>query len=143
MLSCQKSKLTKAKNRNAIRDNNNGKEKGIMIRQSVKLNFDPGASNPEIQNVFADDLARILWLAIKQGHLTDQNFCGNVLRCAAEIKQAEGKGMLDAKRLFFILSGATKSPGCGIIGPSELSFADEIMPFVTGEKSINFEVRMG
>jgi hypothetical protein len=113
-----------------------------MIKETVSLGFDPKTSNPEIQAVFADDLARTLWLAIKQsGFLASQYFCRNLLRCSEEIKRAKKKGPLDNFALFRILGGFGRGPTCGVIGPSDQVFAEELLPFVTGEKTISFVVK--
>jgi hypothetical protein len=44
------------------------------IRNPIALRFDPATADEEIRAVFADDIARTLWLAIKQWHLTSQHF---------------------------------------------------------------------
>ena len=111
-----------------------------MIKQLVVLNFDPKTASQEFQKVFANDLTRTLWLAIKQSHLTDQYFCKSIIRYAVAINAAKEEGKLSAETLFRILSGFASPPLSGVIGPSERSFAEELLPFVTGEKTITFEI---
>lgn len=111
-----------------------------MILESVNLRFDPQNAGEVISEIFKDDLARALWLGIRQGHLIDQDFHRNILRYSQTIKREKSEGKLDSRRLFDILSGFAKPPACGVIGPNEQTFAEELLPFINGEKSIAFTI---
>ena len=110
-----------------------------MIPEVVTLAFDP-ETDEEIKEVFSNDLARTLWLAVRRSHLTDQYFNNNCLQYAKVIESFKKEGPLTAGLLLRILSGVAKPPGQGIIGSAELEFATELLPFVNGEKTINFTV---
>lgn len=113
-----------------------------MILQSVTLQFDPKTADKETREIFADDMARLLWLAIRQGHLKNQYFNRLVLQYAKTIEKVREEGKLNAELLFRILSDFAKPPHMGVIGKSEQKFAEELLPFVMGEKSITYEVKM-
>lgn len=111
-----------------------------MIPENVTLAFDPETEGEIIQKIFADKTARTLWTAIKPGHLTSQYFNEDCLVYAKEIERAKKKSPLTAKQLLNILSGVARPPGRGIIGPSELDFTEELLPFVRGERNIAFTI---
>lgn len=111
-----------------------------MIAESVKLGFDPQKASLEIQQVFANETARILWLTIKQRCLTSQDFCRDILQYASEIDKMRAERSLNALSLFHLLSGFARAPMCGIIGPTDFSLAEEIYPFIAGERTITYEV---
>lgn len=111
-----------------------------MISESVTLSFNPETSSPEIQKVFTSELARILWLAIRQGHMVNKHFNSAVLKYAEIIESSKKKGELNAQTLFRILSSFAKQPTCAVIGPGEQLFAEELLPFINGEKTIAFTV---
>ncbi len=113
-----------------------------MILESVVLAFDPAVSTGTINEVFSDELARTLWLAVRQAHIVDQNFSESCLIYARRIKKLRNEGRLNAEQLFRILTGTAIVPGCGIIGSGEGVFAVELLPFVMGEKSIAFKVKV-
>ncbi|MFZ2226378.1 MAG: hypothetical protein WA064_01970 [Candidatus Moraniibacteriota bacterium] len=112
-----------------------------MILQEVKILFDPAVDGGEIQKIFSDDVARTLWLGIRQGHIIERNFKRDILCCAEAIKVLIEKDKLDAEKLFRILSGFAGPPYCHIIGSAERDFAKELLPFVKGEKVINYEIK--
>lgn len=112
-----------------------------MILETVTLAFDPKTIEiQEIKDVFANDLARTIWLAVKSGHMTSQYFNNDCLHYAKVIENAKKKGPLTANMLFRILSGVAAPPGHGIIGGGELNFATDLLPFVDGQKTISFTV---
>jgi hypothetical protein len=114
---------------------------GNMIRENVTLTFDPEKSRKEIKEVFTNDLARLIWLAVRYGHVVDEHFSKDCLRCARAIERSKKAGKLTAEMLFRILSGFAGAPGQGIIGSSEKDFAAELLPFINGEKTISYEVK--
>lgn len=113
-----------------------------MIPEAVTLTFDPGQTR-EVKKVFSNNLARTLWLAIKPGHLTNQFFNDDCLHYAKTIEDIKKKKLLTAKLLLNILSGAGKPPGHAVIGKDELGFATELLPFINGDKTMNFTVELG
>lgn len=112
-----------------------------MIRETVPLLFDPKNESEEIQTVFADDLARTIWLAVKDGHVAGQYFNRNCLYYARVIADLKKTKQLTAEQLMRILSGWAMSPVDGIMGDHDLAFATELLPFINGEKTIKFEIR--
>lgn len=113
-----------------------------MIKEKVELLFDPEKSSEEIKEVFADDLARLLWLGVKSSHIVDQHFEKHCLLYAKIIDKAKKKEPLTAQKLFWIISGMARYPGEGIIGTSEKAFAEELLPFVNGEKTITYTINV-
>lgn len=115
-----------------------------MIQESVTLGFDPKTSkNEAVRRVFHDELARTLWLAVKQNHMTSQYFEEDCIKYAEKIRKLSWrrKSPLTSYQLLNILSHDL--PGHGIIGHGESDFAAELLPFATGEKKIEFEIRTG
>ena len=109
------------------------------------LKFDPSKSDdPMIQQVFADDLARTLWLGIKQGHLASQYFNKECLWAAKQIREAQDNFPLlplTAEGLFDILSNrATVYPGLIGSGEREKAFAAELLPYVLGESQLTYRI---
>lgn len=120
------------------------KQTGGMIKEIVSLAFDPTkAGSGDVKDVFADDVARIIWLAVKQKHLTTPNFNRACLCISAEIKKMKNDGMipLNEKVLFCMLTGKLASP-TDILGQGEggLEFARELLLFIKGERTISFQV---
>lgn len=113
-----------------------------MIREHIKLSFDPEKSSiEEVREVFSNPLARLIWLAVKPGHLTSQYFDFNCLRSAKEVQKVlDSNETLSGEKVFRILSPFGITPVEGIIGPTERDFADELVPFLTGEKTISYEI---
>ena len=106
-----------------------------MIREHVKLLFDPENAQPITQEVFADDMARTIWLAIKQGHLAGPRFGENVLKASKWVRKLVDEDRLTVEKLFDALTHEVM-----LLGSSEQDFAEELLPFVLGEKSISYEV---
>lgn len=112
-----------------------------MILESVVLAFDPATSCGTIKEVFSNEIARTLWLAIKQAHIVDHDFSESCLIYARRIEKLRSAGELNAERLFRILIGGSIISGCGAIGTGERAFAEELLPFIVGKKSIEFVVK--
>lgn len=112
-----------------------------MILEFLSLPFDPKNSDDEIRKIFNDDLARTLWLGIRQGHIAEKNFKKAILACAEVIRPIKDQESFDAKELFDILSGSHKRSRFRVIGESEKLFAEELLPFIKGEKTIKFEIK--
>ena len=113
-----------------------------MIPEKVTLLFDPKTANQEIRAVFAHDLARTIWLAVKSSHLASQHFNSDCLHYAKAIEKMKAHEPLTAEQLLRVLSGWALPPDRGIIGQHEHGFADELLPFVNGEKTLVFEVKL-
>ncbi|MCK5624863.1 hypothetical protein KAI04_03410 [Candidatus Pacearchaeota archaeon] len=59
-----------------------------FIINPIKVDFNPEKiTDLEVREVFADERARTLWLAIKPRHLTDQYFNRNCLSAGKSIKK--------------------------------------------------------
>lgn len=55
-------------------------------KEVYKIGFDPATTeDPKLQAVFKSKVARVLWLSIKSGHLTDQNFNDRILAAAERV----------------------------------------------------------
>lgn len=111
-----------------------------MIQEHVELAFDPSHVGEEIQRVFSDDLARTLWLGIKQGHVVSQYFNRAVLEMADEIRRVKTTQYLTPAALFQILA-TTGYPDEQVIGFGEYNFAEELLPFALGVKTITYEIK--
>ncbi|HBI17273.1 MAG TPA: hypothetical protein DDY52_03980 [Candidatus Moranbacteria bacterium] len=111
-----------------------------MILESVRLRFNPEESDPEIKAIFANDTARILWLGIRQGHIVDTNFKSAILSHAKLIEPI--RGGIDAEKLFHILSGCVNGSRYKVIGESEMKFAQELLPYIKGEKTITYTIEL-
>jgi len=48
----------------------------MVLYPHLKLRFDPASSqaDSEVREVFSDDMARTLWMGVRQGHIVDQYF---------------------------------------------------------------------
>lgn len=99
-------------------------------------------SNPEesesryLRNIFYDDLARTLWLALRQGDMNDDIYFDSfILAIAAKIKEAKKKGKLTAKWLADVLIESQ------VVKSIDGEFAQELLLFVLDEKAIGYEVR--
>lgn len=45
-----------------------------VIREPIKIGFDPKKASPLVQQVFGDDIAKALWLMVKSTHLVTTGF---------------------------------------------------------------------
>lgn len=108
-----------------------------MIPKVLTLNFNPETAGDEIRKVFDDDLARLLWLAIKSSHVVARGFNAGCLRYAETLRRIMEEKPLTAERLLLTLGGV---PGHGILGLNELAFATELLPFVNGTKKIGLKI---
>ncbi|MDX9913521.1 MAG: hypothetical protein RBS77_02995 [Candidatus Moranbacteria bacterium] len=76
-----------------------------MILEFLSLPFDPSDSDAEIRKIFDDDLARTLWLGIRQGHIVQKNFKKAILACAEVIRPIKDQEFLVPKNylIFFLV----------------------------------------
>jgi len=103
------------------------------IKNPTKLKFDPKDEKigEELKLVFENKLARTLWMGIKQRHLASQYFEGHCLNAA---KSLEKIGVPDsAEKLEYII---TRHFGVGY----SQEFIDELLPYLTGKKNLEYEV---
>jgi hypothetical protein len=109
-----------------------GQQDAIVKQPVVKLGFDP-EHNQELQAVFADDIARTLWLLWRPGHLVGQDFGELCLSVAWKIRCNEPKTVADLRRCFPTLHSYWTSNDVA-------SFCKTALPWFTGERQITFEV---
>ena len=112
-----------------------------MILEFLSLPFDPSDGDAEIRKIFDDDLARTLWLGIRQGHIVEKNFKKAILAYTEVIRPIKDQESFGAKELFDILSGSHKRSRFRVIGESEKTFVEELLPFIKGGKAIKFEIK--
>jgi len=99
------------------------------IQDPAVLKFTVADAKPIIQEVFANDMARTLWLGIKGTHLVDQHFNQACLELARVIEQRQEP----------ITAGwlTRELQHWNMIGSAE-TFGDILLPYVTGEKAITW-----
>jgi hypothetical protein len=96
----------------------------------AKLGFDPKQS--KIKEVFESDLARTLWLAIKQSHLTTSIFPYDCLRTASYLKE---NGVPEtAKELQRVFDTHFGHP------PYNFEFTETVLPYLKGEKTLDYVI---
>ncbi len=100
------------------------------MKEHVVLNFDPYYVDDIHQDIFNDDIARTLYLGIRQQHLVNQYFNQNCLDIAGFARSIVGH--LDGRILFSWLRGK------GMVGSEEQDFADELLPYVLGAKALTW-----
>ncbi len=102
----------------------------------MKLRFDPLSSDadPDLREIFSDELAKNLYLAIRQGNLVGEDFIRDCLRFAKRVK-AIGlpqsiEGLQDSLRLLDNPAGSYSSR----------EMAEKLLPYVSGVRQINYEI---
>lgn len=100
-----------------------------LIPKIAVLAFDPLAiEDRKLRKVWKDPIARTLWLAWKWRHLTDQNFNDQCLKAAAYLTALPVRTLGDlSKALGRFPAGGER-------------FIEELLPYVTGQKQIGYEV---
>jgi len=105
-----------------------------FIVNPVQLKFDPldDNTNIKVKQVFQDKLARTLWIAIRQrGYLTNQYFEHH---CFNASKHFENFGIPESiQRLKLTLENHFNLT-------YEHEFLEELLPYLTGEKNLEYEV---
>jgi hypothetical protein len=104
-----------------------------FIVNPVKLGFDPLdlSLRRDLREVFENKLARTLWMGIRQRHISDQYFETNCLKVS---KIIEKDGIPESKeKLDYLIS---RHFGCGY----SKEFIEELFPYVSGEKNLEYEV---
>lgn len=62
-------------------------------QEPIKLRFDPNKARETVQRVFADPIARTLWLMVKITHRVDQTFDDWCLTTADKIRKSPAKSL--------------------------------------------------
>lgn len=106
------------------------------IPNPIKLRFNPEKStNPLITKVFEDDIARTLYIGIKIGCLTDDNFPKTCLDTSEYIQK---RGIPKSpKELEEIIYYCFPHHGEGYTGQDIL---EALFPYISGEKTLEYEV---
>lgn len=107
-----------------------------LVPSYVVLKFDPTSTKePKLKKVWANPIARTLWIAKKWRHLTNQYFNDECLQRAAWIKKTPPKTDEDLRKLV-----GSWSPGSNF--PSHSNGQDlwvkELLPYVIGQKQIGY-----
>lgn len=71
-----------------------------MIKQTHVLLFNPKESDdPTIRKIFADPIARALWMSVKTGHIVSQHFDNDVVYLSKIIKKHPPKDIEDLRNI--------------------------------------------
>ncbi|MEK6917573.1 MAG: hypothetical protein AABW51_01360 [Nanoarchaeota archaeon] len=100
--------------------------------RKIHLGFDPKETSDEgVKRIFENRLARILWAGIKSTALTDERFPAN---CLGAAEYMENKGVpKDVQKARFIMKR--------FFGLEYVDMAEKILPYLTGEKEMEFYVK--
>ncbi|HPD81950.1 MAG TPA: hypothetical protein PK357_02515 [Candidatus Pacearchaeota archaeon] len=103
------------------------------ITLPVKLAFDPDNDKlrPELKRVFKNNIARTLWLGIKQRHITDQYFEANCLKTSNSFEKFGVPK--SSEQLVMIIN---RNFGYGY----SKEFIEELFPYISGSKNLEYEV---
>lgn len=102
-----------------------------MIPNQVILNFDPEKIEDEkLRRVFADDLARTIWMGWRVNHIVSQDFNDEVLRLAEMVREEKPRLWESLRRL-----GMRLGPYSNFAGTKEDECWRELLPYVAGEKA--------
>jgi len=99
--------------------------------EKLDFTFDPFKSdNPTIRAVFADDLAQVIWCAIKRNHIVNQYFNANCLALADELRKKKWVNITGQQLNWWLKD-------MHIIGSAEEDVGDKVLPYI--KKEIIFE----
>lgn len=99
------------------------------VPDPCELAFFVEDAEPIIQEVFADRVARTIWLGIKAGHVTSTEFNQNCLTLARWISREDGSVTNSW------LTGALQD--LGMIGSAE-KYGNILAPYINGDKDIRW-----
>lgn len=100
----------------------------------ARLTFDPTKTKkPGLRRVWADPLARTIWIVVKATHLTDQYFEKHCLAAAKEIRRVRPTTVEDLQK-------AMRMNIWGNTLTSNESFWQQFLPCVLGTRQIGYEV---
>ena len=101
----------------------------------IKINFDP-EDVPEIRDIWNCDMARMLWLLWKAGHITNQYFNYETLAIGTKIEELRPRTNAGLQNCFGF-SASNYSAG------DVFDFCNLALPYFTGEKNVDFEIEKG
>lgn len=100
----------------------------------ARLAFDPTKiKKPGLRKVWADPIARTIWMAVKAGHLTEQHFDKECLAAATAIRRARPTTVAGLKKVVR-MHMRLNAPG-----PDEELFWKQFLPYVIGTKQFGYE----
>jgi hypothetical protein len=105
---------------------------GEYIINPINLKFDPKDLDPnsDVGKVFADDLARTLWMGIKIRRVASQYFDLKILELADYLKKTGVPETPEKLNDLF----STK------IGRLDDTWIEELYPYVSGEEQLEYKV---
>lgn len=108
-------------------------EQDVMFTDPVYLAFDPlqlPASDP-VREIFADQVARTVWLTWRPRHLVSKSFADEVLLVAGKIKAARPRSIDELHHVMkqHIFQQWTSAFRC----PSLPAWCEQAFPYLTGE----------
>ena len=106
---------------------------GEYIKNPVTLDFNPlnKEKSISINSIFQDKIARILWMGIKQKHLTNQYFNEH---CLIASKIINKKGIPDSPKKLELFLNKYFDVNCN------QEFSEELLPYLSGEKNLEYKV---
>lgn len=99
----------------------------------ARLTFDPTKTKASLRRVWADPLARTIWIAVKAGHITEQHFDKECLTVAREIRRARPTTVADLKKTM------CRHMRMNAPGYDDLFFWEQFLPYVLGTKQFGYE----
>lgn len=103
-----------------------------LIPATIKLAFDPETTtDPELQEVIADDIAWAIWLLWRPCHIVSQHFNQSCINIAKRVRQAEPQNMREWVECF----GGIDFPHKNVD-----DWISQAYPFLTGMEKIRIEV---
>jgi hypothetical protein len=106
----------------------------------VKLSFDPDTVDDETtRNVFKDEIARNLWLAISPSFLRGPYFAGGCLRAAEQLNEQQllTNAAQSAEQIKQTLRSCFGSLGREITSDE---FFPQLLPVLSGERKLEFQI---
>lgn len=101
--------------------------------KSIQLHFDP-LEDPATARVFADDVARTLYLLWRRGHMVGDGFPDRVFRIARQIKKSLPQTASELAKCFIWEVRA----GTDFTQSDVDKFCTDAIPFFIGEKIITY-----
>lgn len=98
----------------------------------VVLAFNPAQSSPVVQEIFADDTARTIWLAWRVRHIVNQYFNKEVIEAAARV---DARKPTTAKELYKLIQpyGVISPTHSNFVGSELLEWCEQVLPYLTGQ----------
>lgn len=107
-------------------------EQDVMFTDPVIMGFDPKAlpAGDVLHEVFADPVARTLWLSWRPRHIVNQYFADEILLLAEMVKASRPQCGAELARL---VRGRFTGPMTNFRSGSLERWADEVMPYLGGK----------